>query len=111
MSRHSVLTEEHEVVIGVDRPLNHVFASIFDRFPAEDAESDSTEGFNPFSNYAPSKVGLQTAIHDVETFLAHRQVDFKVPPTMIESLEADLIDLCNAGGKNLNYARTHREVK
>lgn len=107
MSRHAVKTSKYEVVIGVDRPLNHVFASILDLDPSEEADDEAVEGFDPFSNYAPSRVGLQTAIHDTEKFMESIGDPIKIPATMREALETDLQDLLSFGGTNINYGKTH----
>lgn len=97
MSRHSTKTKKHEIVLGVDRPLNHVFASVFNN------KGGSVRGFDPCSWFCPNEDGIDQAIAAVEQF-----TKCKLPTSMKESLMADLSAMSN--GENINYDKNHDMV-
>ena len=94
MSRHSTKTQKHEIVLGVDRPLNHVFASVFNK------KGESARGFDPFSWFSSDEDGVNQAIATVEKF-----AKCKLPGSMRDALLADLTTMRNGG--NINYAKHH----
>ena len=79
MSRHSTKTQKHEIVLGVDRPLNHVFASVFNQ------KGEPARGFDPFSWFSPDEAGVDQAIATVEKF-----TQCKLPTSIKAALVADL---------------------
>lgn len=97
MSRHSTKTQKHEIVLGVDRPLNHVFASVFNN------KGEQAKGFDPFSWFSPDEVGVKQAIEAVEKF-----TKCTLPTSMKDALIADLDALRQ--GENINYAKNHGVV-
>jgi hypothetical protein len=94
MSRHSTKTQKHDIVLGVDRPLNHVFASVFNQ------KGEAARGFDPFSWFSPDEDGVNQAIATVEKF-----TKCKLPASMKDALVADL-DTMRQGG-DINYAKAH----
>lgn len=94
MSRHSTKTKKHEIVLGVDCPLNHVFASVFNN------KGEPARGFDPFSWFCPSEEGIDQAIAAVEQF-----AKCALPASMKEALMADLSAMFN--GENINYGKNH----
>jgi hypothetical protein len=94
MSRHTTNTSKFEIVLGVDRPLNHVFASVFDR------KGEDAKGFDPFSWFAPTSAGVEDAIKAVEGFTKS-----KLPESIREALLADLMAMQE--GQSINYSKTH----
>lgn len=98
MSRHITYNKTHEIALGIDRPLNHVFASVFDQDTQE-----ASEGFDPFSWFEPSEAGIDQAIQAVEEFTKH-----KLPDTMRVALIEDLISMQN--GNSVNRVETHGVV-
>jgi len=96
MSRHTTQHNNLEVVLGVDRPLNHVFASIFE-------DDEEVDGFDPFSWFKPTPEGVDEAINAVETFVGN---NWKVPGTMRQALLDDLTAMRN--GQSINNSQVHR---
>ena len=94
MSRHSINNTKHEVVLGVDRPLNHVFASVFNK------KGEPAKGFEPFSWFDPTPEGVQVAIEKVEGF-----VKFKLPESIKTALLEDLQTMQSGG--SVNYSKHH----
>ena len=94
MSRHSTKTNKHEIVLGVDRPLNHVFASVFNK------KGDPARGFDPFSWFSPDEDGVNQAIETVEKF-----TKCKLPASMKDALVADLNTMRDGG--NINHFKHH----
>lgn len=108
MSQHSFKTAKFNVQMGVDRPLSNVFASIFVNDVPEDAEDDNAPGFNPFSWYPVSKVGVQTAIHDVEKYIQDNgEPNFKVPATVQPELEKEVKIHLADPNQSLNFGKNH----
>jgi hypothetical protein len=96
MSRHTTQAGNLEVVLGVDRPLNHVFASIFE-------DGEEVEGFDPFSWFQPTPAGVDEAISAVETFVGN---NWKVPGELRQALLDDLTAMLF--GESINHAKVHR---
>lgn len=101
MSRHIVTTSENEIVVGVDRPLNHVFASVFD-VKGKNA-GEVSKGFNPFSWFEPTPKGVDAAIKAVEDFSSK-----KMPENMKQALLDDLDSMVR--GENLNRVAYYKPV-
>lgn len=112
MSQHSFKTPKFTVQMGVDRPLSNVFASIFVNDVPEDAEDDNAPGFNPLSWFAVSKVGISTAVHDVEKYIQENgEPNVKVPKALIADLERDVqIHLADPNA-SLNWGNYHGFVE
>lgn len=108
MSQHTLRTPKFNVIFGVDRPLSRVFASVFLNEPPDDAESDDAPGFNPFSWFAVSKVGIQTAIHAVEMYIRENgEPNFKAPDSVHVALEQDAQAHLANPGQSLNWTKNH----
>jgi hypothetical protein len=88
--------------MGVDRPLSHVFASIFLN-DASDEESDNAPGFNPFSFYDVSDDGIQDAVYDVEKYIQENgEPNVKIPLELIAKLGEDVQDHIDNPNTSLN---------
>lgn len=111
MSQHSFKTPKFTVQMGVDRPHSNVFVSIFVNDVPEDAEDDNAPASTQ-SWFAVSKVGIQTAVHDVEKYIQENgEPNVKVPLSLIADLEKDVQIHLADPNKSLNWGNYHGFVE
>lgn len=112
MSQHHVTTSKFKIMLGVDRPLSHVFASIFLNKAPKDAEDDNAPGFNPFSWYQVSANGITESIEAVSTYIrANGEPNFNMPVTVARALLNDVNLHLSDRSATLNFMQNHGFVK
>ena len=111
MSRHTATTPKFNICLGVDRPLAYVFAQVFLNQPPKDADDDSAQDFNPFSNYSLATQGINKAIADIEQYICKNgEPNFKVPATIMPELQKEVDMLLADPNVDLNIGRNHGRV-
>ena len=105
MSQYRYNTATHQIQMGIDRPLQNSFCSIFIKEPAEDAEDDNAPDFNPFTWFEPTHAGVDQCVHAVTTYMQKNvDKDVSLPEAMIAACKADCDRL--EQGLGINNAQT-----
>lgn len=91
MSSHRLQTKKFLVIIGVDRPLEHVFATILDKSGAP------AKGFRAFAHFPMDQYGVSEAIATVESFVGKSEPGWTLPQIVNQGL-ADDLEILDAGG-------------
>ena len=91
MSSHRTQTKKFLVIIGVDRPLEHVFATIL-------VESGApAKGFKAFAHFPMDQNGVNEAVATVETFVGKSEHGWTLPQIVKQAL-ADDLEILESGG-------------
>lgn len=91
MSSHRLQTKKFLVIIGVDRPLEHVFATILDKSGAP------AKGFSAFDNFPMNHDGVLEAVATIEAFISKSEHGWTLPQIVIQGL-ADDLEILDSGG-------------
>lgn len=91
MSSHRLQTKKFLIIVGVDRPLAHVFATILTKSGAP------AKGFPTFANFPQDMGGMRKAVEAIEVFICQSEPNWTMPETVILGLKSDLETL-NSGG-------------
>jgi hypothetical protein len=96
MSQHSTIIKKKRVVIGVDRPLRYVFATIYA------PKGGLLRTFNQDQQWSADESGLLEAFHAVEMHFKGKPV---IPESMRKALKEDIERLYK--GLDINYSKQH----
>jgi hypothetical protein len=91
VSSHRLQTKKFNIAIGVDRPLQHVFATVLNK------NGKPAQGFPAFASYPPNRDGVKQATDALEAFVRKSEGDWSLPQITIQGLHDDL-EIMNEGG-------------
>jgi hypothetical protein len=91
VSSHRIQTKKFIIAVGVDRPLQHVFATVLNR------SGRPARGFPAFASYPLNRDGVKQATDALEAFVRKSEGDWSLPQIVIQGLHDDL-EIMNEGG-------------
>jgi len=91
VSSHRIQTKKFNIAVGVDRPLQHVFATVLSK------NGKPARGFPAFASYAMNRDGVKQATDELEAFVRESESDWSLPQIVIQGLHDDL-EIMNEGG-------------
>jgi len=102
VSSHRLQTKKFSIAIGVDRPLQHVFATVLNK------NGKPARGFPAFANYPMNRDGVKQATDTLEAFVRKSEGDWSLPQIVVQGLHDDL-EIMNEGGDIGNLHIYERE--
>lgn len=91
VSSHRLKTKNFTIAVGVDRPLQHVFATVLNK------DDKPARGFPAFASYPLNRDGVKQATDALEAFVSKSEGDWSLPQIVIQGLHDDL-EIMNEGG-------------
>lgn len=102
VSSHRLQTNKFNIAIGVDRPLQHVFATVLNK------SGKPARGFPAFANYQMNRDGVKQATDALEAFVRKSEGDWSLPQIVVQGLHDDL-EIMDEGGDIGNLHIYERE--
>jgi len=98
VSSHRLQTKNFNIAVGVDRPLQHVFATVLNR------SGKPAGGFPAFASYPMTREGVKQAADALEAFVRKSEGNWSLPQIVIQGLHDDL-EIMSEGGDigNLHF--------
>lgn len=98
VSSHRLQTKKFNIAVGVDRPLQHVFATVLNR------SGKPARGFPAFASYPMNRDGVKQAADALEAFVRKSEGNWSLPQIVIQGLHDDL-EIMSEGGDigNLHF--------
>jgi len=91
VSSHRLQTKKFNIAIGVDRPLQHVFATVLNK------NGKPAQGFPAFASYPMNRDGVKQATDALEAFVRKSESNWSLPQIVIQGLHDDL-EVMHEGG-------------
>jgi hypothetical protein len=88
MSVHIILLDKYEVRIGTDRPLKHIYASVF--HTKGRYKSEPVAGFDAMSWYSPTMGGFDAAWNDLSEFCKKKGLTIEPPQELRDRILEEL---------------------